>query len=190
MKVAVSDNAVPFVITYRRIIRKPKLVRRRKFVGPVQFAKNVLVKMIDFVEEMAFSTETEVIDPGHSVSVHWAIQVEDPWDVAPGREANLIAFRMDNDMPPCGAHFEIISPPDRAPSRQEQDDAAERGFHARTGGAKFVRPPDPAYIPRPVKPLVQDDDDNDDDSQNRRAQIHHRHDDASSVDLDDDKDLV
>jgi len=159
MSIALSDGAVPFVISYRKILKRPKLVRKRHFVGPAQLARNLLVKAIEFFEDIAYETTTEEIDPGRSVAVHWAINVEDPWDVAPGREMNLIAHRMAGDIPPGGAHFEIISQPK---AEEQQSPLQPREMtpedYARTAGAEsshsFVRPPDPAYAPRPVAPLI------------------------------------
>jgi hypothetical protein len=177
MKISMADSGVPFVVSYRKILRKPKLVRQRKFVGPVQLVKNILLKAVEFIDDVTYETTTETIDPGQSVAVHWAITVEDPWDVPPGREANLIAYRMAGDMPPCGAHFEIISQPKQQAEPEEvselapEDLRSDKGSvwagmnNARTappsrppaqGNGRFVRPPDPAYAPRPVEPLVDE----------------------------------
>lgn len=172
MKVTMKDGAVPFVITFRKILEKPKLKRQRRFVGPGQFVKNLILKTIELVEDAAFETQTEVVDPGRTVAVHWAVSVEDPWDVS-SNEANLIAFRMDGDRPPCGAHFEIISPdqPTRPPARQDtyQTELSPEQFNQVAAGSSYQderlsrpqqmwsRPADPAYIPRPVEPLVRED---------------------------------
>jgi hypothetical protein len=162
MKVSLTDAGVPFVITYRKFLKKPKLERRRRFVGPVQLARNILLKAIEFIDDVAYVTETTTVDPGQSVAVHWAVQIEDPWDVTPGREMGLVAFRMMNDMPPCGAHFEIISPPPKEipePSGEfrPEDLQSDKGkIWAGQQGEKFVRPPDAAYAPRPVQPLVEE----------------------------------
>lgn len=175
MKVTMNEGAVPFVLTFRKILQKPKLKRERRFVGPTQLIKNLLVKAIDAIEEAAFETKTEVIDPGRTVAVHWAVSLEDPWDVT-GGEANLVAYRMDGDRPPCGAHFEIISP-NKAPKQRERVEdeipvelspeqfdrlVAAQQAHAhqhahqlnnRTSGPVWRRPADPAYAPRPISPL-------------------------------------
>lgn len=113
-----SDAGVPIVVTYRKIIKKPKIHRHRQFVGPFQMVKNILARTLELIEEAAFETKTEVLDPGQSVSVHWAISVEDPWEVSTGREKNLIAYRMLNDIPPSGVHFEVISPSTENPSQE------------------------------------------------------------------------
>ena len=125
MQVKMREGAVPFVISYRKIIKKPEIIRRRVFVGPLQLAKNAAVKLIEFLENVAYETVTEVKDPGKSVAVHWAVEVEDPWDATPGREMNLVAIRMGQDMPPCGAHFEIVSP--------QRDEPQTRGGRPATG---------------------------------------------------------
>ena len=145
MDIRLGNGAVPFVISYRKILKTPKVIRRRRFIGVSQLMKNILEKAIEFIEAVAFETETEVIDPGKSVAVHWAVHVEDPWDIQLGREANLIAFRMLDDKPPCGAHFEIISnTPDATPAEEKTQ---ETGSNER---------PHPAYTPRRVLPLVPD----------------------------------
>lgn len=108
-KISVDDSAVPFVITYRNIKKKPKVARTRKFVGAVQLFKNLLINALDYIDNVAFETNTKIIDPGVSTSVHWAVNIADPWDISPGRETNLIAYRMLDDVPPSALHFEIIS---------------------------------------------------------------------------------
>lgn len=111
MKVTLSNAGVPFVISFRKILRKPKITRERRFVGTARIVKNLLVKVIELIEDVAFETKTTTDDPGKSVVVHWAVTIPDAFDPTSGNEKNLIAFRMLNDMPPCGAHFEIISQP-------------------------------------------------------------------------------
>lgn len=172
MKITMKDGAVPFVITFRKILQRPKIKRKRQFVGPGQFVKNMLLKALEMVDDAAFETITDVEDPGKTVAVHWAVSVEDPWDVTTG-EANLIAYRMDGDRPPCGAHFEIISPEEASRPPVEQgpteltpeafDRLAERmrvgGGHQdmhQTSGPMWRRPADPAYSPRPVEPLLNE----------------------------------
>ena len=121
MKVQVSEHSVPFVITYRKVLRRPKLVKTRQFVGVIQMMKNAMVRAITAVEELAFETETKVEDPGQSVAVHWAVDVEDPWDTTTGREKNLVAYRMLGDKPSSGMHFEIFSMPPK------EEEATEEG---------------------------------------------------------------
>ncbi len=121
MQVKMREGAVPFVISYRKILKKPKIERRRIFVGPLQLMKNAAVKLIELFEVVAYETVTDVKDPGKSVAVHWAVEVEDPWDATPGSEMNLVAVRMGEDLPPCGAHFEIVSPEERPRGRGNGD---------------------------------------------------------------------
>jgi hypothetical protein len=177
MKVSLGESGVPIVVTYRKIIKKPKIVRQRRFVGAVQLVKNFLTKAIEMVEEAAFETKTEVIDPGQSVSVHWAISVEDPWDTTTGAEKGLVAYRMLNDIPPSGVHFEVISPIKEAaptaevgkpeppapqrPDPTELSPEAFRSLRARQespgrvqGG--FRMPPAPEYGPRRVKTIEEE----------------------------------
>jgi len=186
-KLSISDSGVPFVITFRKIIRKPKMTRERKFVGALSLVKNLLVKIIETIEDVAFETVIQELDPGQSVSVHWAVTIPDAFDPTTGREKNLVAFRMLNDMPPCGAHFEIISPPKEEltseesakqdPQRSLAHDITPEQFEllrlrqeqqailseTRTPNGKFQRPPSAAYNPRPVKTLdeeIEEESDN------------------------------
>ncbi len=177
-KISISDAGVPFVISFRQILRKPKMTRHRRFVGPIRIVKNLLIKAIEVFEEVAFVTEIEELDPGKSVSVHWAVTIPDAFDPTTGVEKNLVAFRMLNDMPPCGAHFEIISPmkeekADRSPEehqthlahditpeqfevlrqRQEQQILLQE---TKGPNGTFRRPPNPAYETRPVKTLDEE----------------------------------
>jgi len=144
--VKISDQGAPFVISFRRILKTPKITRSRQFVGLANFVKNCLVKAIEFVEKNAFETKTEVIDPGKSVVVHWAVNIRDPWETQTG-EADLVAFRMDGDKPPCGAHFEVITAEKRA--------APPAPAHAEEGEAETEGHP---YRRRSVQPIVGDDD--------------------------------
>jgi hypothetical protein len=182
-KVSISDAGVPFVISFRKILRKPKMTRERRFVGPLRIVKNLLVKAIEVFEDVAFETKIEEVEPGKSVAVHWAVTIPDAFDTSSGIERNLMAFRMLNDMPPCGAHFEIISPlkeealtPEQAAAakaaqktnlaydlspeqfeklRQHQEQQAL--LHETKGvNGGFVRPPNPAYETRPVKTLDEE----------------------------------
>ena len=182
-KVSISDAGVPFVITFRKILRKPKMTRERRFVGSVRMVKNLLIKVIETIEGVAFETKIEELEPGKSVSVHWAVTIPDAFDPTTGREKNLVAFRMLNDMPPCGAHFEIISPlkeekADVSPEevvqtspqmdlvhditpeqfeilrlRQQQQEMPQRSPRVNGG---FHRSPDMAYAPRPIKTLEEE----------------------------------
>lgn len=178
-KLSISDAGVPFVITYRKILRKPKMTRERRFVGAINMMKNLIVKAIETIEDVAFETSIEEIDPGQSVSVHWAVTIPDAYDPTTGCEKNLVAFRMLNDMPPCGAHFEIISPPkeeaaDERPKAKPQTNLARELTpeqfellrlrqeqqvllsETREANGGFRRPPSAAYDPRPVKTLDEE----------------------------------
>lgn len=159
------ESAVPFVVTYRKILEKPKAKITTKRLGFRQIVKNIVLKAFEFYEDVAIERITEVESPGRSVAVHWAFQVEDPWDVSPGREANLVGCRMLDDVPPSGAHFEIISPERKVeehispPISQHangvvrlQDDP--RSYNSRR---PFVRPPAEQYVARHVAPIVLDD---------------------------------
>lgn len=153
MEVKLADSAVPFVVTYRKYLRTPKMKITRRFVGPAQLVKNIIGLVAHVVDDLCFIEEREVTDPGKSVAVHWAIQVEDPWDAEPGREANLIAHRMIGDRPPCGAHFEIITPVREQEGGEEMSPEEFSAQRSATNGNGWQRPAHAAYGPRRVKPL-------------------------------------
>jgi len=125
MKIPMSDGGVPFVVTYRKILQKPKIKRQRRFVGFAQLAKNLVVKVIETFESSAFETTTEYLDPGQSVAVHWAIGLEDPFDTRPGVEKNLVAYRMENDIPPSGLHFEVFMAQPKMPEEMSPEEFAK-----------------------------------------------------------------
>jgi hypothetical protein len=171
MKISMSDQGVPFVVTYRKWLRRPKVTQTTRFVGVRQLLKNAWGMAASVIHDLAYEQTNEVKDPGKSVVVHWAIQVEDPWDIAPGREANLVAYRMMGDRPPCGAHFEIISVAEQE-AEQPSGDVSPEELQSGNGAGRvkrvsehssqpsimhphsFIRPPAPAYAPRVVEPLV------------------------------------
>lgn len=184
MKVSISDAGVPFVISFRKILRKPKMTRHRRFVGPIGVVKNLLVKLIEVIEDVAFETKIEELDPGKSVSVHWAVTIPDAFDPTTGVEKNLVAFRMLNDMPPCGAHFEIITPmkeekADVSPEEMAHNESPRTSLvhditpeqfellrhrqeqqtllrETKGPNGTFRRPPNQAYESRPVKTLDEE----------------------------------
>jgi hypothetical protein len=131
MKIPMSEGGVPFVVTYRKILRKPKIKRERKFVGITQLVKNLMVKAIEAVEAAAFETTTEYLDEGQSVAVHWALTVEDPFDTRPGVEKSLIAYRMLDDIPPNGLHFEVFMA-DRKPQGLKSPEGESQGESRRS----------------------------------------------------------
>ena len=62
MKVSMHDGGVPFVVTYRKVLRKPKVKRERRFAGVLRTVKNLLVKAIETVEEAATDAAEEAGD--------------------------------------------------------------------------------------------------------------------------------
>lgn len=150
MNVPLRKGSVPFVISYVKVLRRPKVKQERSFVGLIQIMKNVVVKAIEFIEDVAFETNIEHIDPGQTVSVHWAIDVEDPWDMSTGREKNLIAYRMLNDVPPSGVHFEIIS------SCEEETEGDSSGRELNTVAKEAPAHPDHRHGPTELTPEQYD----------------------------------
>lgn len=150
IEMTMPEQAVPFVISYRQVVKKPQVERRRIFVGPIQLVKNVLASALEFIEHVAFDTETNVIDPGRSNVVHWAVTIEDPWDN--NREATLIAHKTHGDRPPCGAHFEIVSHAETHDNRELRGRARGNGGTKTTSNPLLTRPIDPAYLRQPPYP--------------------------------------
>jgi len=99
-------GTVPIVLSYRRVSKRPKLRRVKRFVGFRQVARNLVEKAIDFVQEVAYETDHEVLECGKTEVVHWALQVADPW--SNDNEGELVVTRVP-DKPACGANFEIIT---------------------------------------------------------------------------------
>jgi len=106
MENVVQGGTVPIVLSYRRVSRRPKLRRIKRFVGFRQVARNLAEKAIDFVQEIAYETDHEVLECGKTEVVHWALQVADPW--SNDNEGELVVTRVP-DKPACGANFEIIT---------------------------------------------------------------------------------
>lgn len=106
MENTVQGGTVPIVLSYRRVSRRPKLRRIKRFVGFRQVARNLMEKAIDFVHEVAYETDHEVLECGKTEVVHWAVQVADPW--SSDNEGELVVTRVP-DKPACGANFEIIT---------------------------------------------------------------------------------
>lgn len=96
---------MPIVISYRKVTEKPEIRRTRRFVGWSRVLKNVAIKAIEFVQDICYETESEVLNAGKQRVVHWAVEVDNPWGCG---ESSLVAVRVP-DKPACGAHFEIIT---------------------------------------------------------------------------------
>lgn len=118
MENVVQGGTVPIVLSYRRVSKRPKLKRIKRFVGLRQVARNLLEKAIDFVQEVAYETEHEVLECGKTEVVHWAVQVEDPWGTDNAGE--LVVTRVP-DKPACGANFEIITIDENMGKAPEED---------------------------------------------------------------------
>ena len=112
-------GTVPIVFSYRRVTKRPKIERTRRFVGLKRVFGTLVHRAIEWVEELAYEVQDEVMDAGREEAVHWALQVDDPW--GPSAQSQLIVTRMP-DRPACGANFEII----RIEEPQSQPDTPER----------------------------------------------------------------
>jgi len=141
MRVPIGDGAVPFVITYRRIIKKPKIIRRRRFNGVFGTIRNLLVKFVEVIEEAALTEETECVDPGRTVTVHWALTIDDPFDTTPGTEKTLVAYRMMGDAPPSGLHFEVFIPESEG-RQKDSSPPATGGINSTTSLLHDITPED------------------------------------------------
>ena len=72
-------GTVPIVFSYRRVTKRPEVKRHRRFVGLKNVVRNIGIKAIELIEDLAYETETEVLDAGEQQVVHWQLQVDDPW---------------------------------------------------------------------------------------------------------------
>ena len=120
----VRGGTVPIVFSYRKVTKRPEIKRHRRFVGFKNVMRNLGIKAIELIEDLAYETETEVLDAGEQTVVHWQLQVDDPWRVD-GRQAGLIVTRVD-DRPACGANFEIVTIDDPADQDIDPDARARR----------------------------------------------------------------
>ncbi len=102
-----SDEAAPIVFTYRRVSRPPVIERRKRFVGVRAAIRNAVSLLKETVEHLVYVDDHKVIDAGESTAVHWAIQVEDPFDAS--SPSPVIAVQTHGYRPPAGFHFEVIS---------------------------------------------------------------------------------
>lgn len=181
-RIQMPDSGVPIVVTYRKYLRSPKLKRERRFVGPVQFIKNIFAKTLDMIEDAAFETRIEHIDPGQSVSANWAITVGDPFNPSPEADRQrLTAYRLGKEVPPAGVHFEVITPArkKKGPDHEErpeygpEEDPVDLSPEAFTAlqrkreqaallsegqgpNGRFRPPPAPQYGPRRVKTIDEE----------------------------------
>ncbi len=105
MKGTVRGGTVPLVISYRKVTKKPEVQRTRRFVGWKRMLANVAIKAIEAIEDIAYETETEVLDAGEQQVVHWAICVEDPWGL--NDQSTLTAQRLP-DKPAAGVALEVV----------------------------------------------------------------------------------
>lgn len=97
-------GSVPFVVSYKKVSRRPKVRTKRKFVGIRGVFKNVVGKVTNQIDEIFFTYEQEIMEQGVTKVVHWAIDVNDPWGV--NERAGVVCTRLP-EIPPCGTHYEI-----------------------------------------------------------------------------------
>lgn len=98
-------GTVPFVVSYRKVSKRPKVKHKRKFVGFRKLFRNVGGMFLSAVEDIAYETESEIVDAGKTKVVHWAVNVDDPWGINP--QATMVATRLP-EKPACGMHYEIV----------------------------------------------------------------------------------
>lgn len=118
----VKGGRVPFVVSYRRITKRPVYKRIREFVGFRKVLLNLAIKALDFVEDVCFESGNEVVDPGEQSVVHWAVEIDDPWGV---NNISHLAARKVLDKPGCGAHYEVIRIVDEKAEQAEAKRQAE-----------------------------------------------------------------
>jgi hypothetical protein len=99
-------GTVPFVVSYRKVNKRPEIKRTRKFVGIRQVYRNLVGLVLNTVEDVAYETDTEIDEEGLKTKVvHWAVNVDDPWGI--NDTATMVATRLP-DKPACGMHYEIV----------------------------------------------------------------------------------
>jgi hypothetical protein len=119
-------GSVPFVVSYKKVSRRPKIKTKRRFVGFRGAIKNIVGKIGSELDDMFFTYEQEIEEQGIAKVVHWAIDVNDPWGV--NERAGVVCSRLP-EIPPCGTHYEItmLDPSLEVPVEpQPQNGAARR----------------------------------------------------------------
>lgn len=98
-------GTVPFVISYRKVSKRPKIEHDRKFVGIRQVYRNITGLVLNTIEDIFYETESKIVDAGKTKVVHWAVNVDDPWGI--NDTATMVASRVP-EKPACGMHYEIV----------------------------------------------------------------------------------
>lgn len=120
----ILGGTTPICISYRRSADRPVLKHKRRFVGFRQLVQNAIDLISDTFDSLAFETEETLVLGEDSVSVHWALEIDDPWGSNP--ESSIVAVRVP-EVPPAGQHFEIfkIDPSLKKPDPDEHVDPAD-----------------------------------------------------------------
>lgn len=121
-------GSVPFVVSYKKVSRRPKVKTKRKFVGIRGVVRNVVGKITNEIDEIFFTYEQEIMEQGVTKVVHWAIDVNEPWGV--NDRTGVVATRLP-EIPPCGTHYEITM----------LDPSLEHPVETRVNGAQTARRP-------------------------------------------------
>jgi hypothetical protein len=99
-------GTVPFVVSYRKVNKRPEIKTERKFVGIRQMYRNLVGMVLNAVEDVAYETDTVIDEEGLKTKVvHWAVNVDDPWGI--NDTASMVATRLP-EKPACGMHYEIV----------------------------------------------------------------------------------
>lgn len=165
-------SPAPVVITYRKVFRRPKFNVESKFVGFRKAVHNAWVKLLALVDDVAFETKQDLIDPGESKAVHWALHIERPWES--GSRAGVVAIQIPGDVPHSGLHCEVISIVEEGeedksiPARKNSNgtsahdsDVARSRIREALGSGPYAAPvydKTPATVVTPVDPEVDEDD--------------------------------
>lgn len=118
-------GSVPFVVSYKKVSRRPKVKVKRKFVGIRGIFKNIVGKIGAEIDEIFFTYEQEIMEQGVTKVVHWAVDVNDPWGV--NERSGVVCTRLP-EIPPCGTHYEItmLDPSLEEPVRRPNNGTAAR----------------------------------------------------------------
>jgi len=157
MTTIVRGGHVPVIFTYRRVTKRPEIKRSKSFIGWKRIVGTLVHRALEWVEDLAYEANDEVLDAGREESVHWALQVDDPW--GPHENGQLVVTRVPENFR-GGMNFEMIRI-EEPQTEQEQDERARRPANfeqARSRMRDMIQreqqfvPPPPPQQPQPQRP--------------------------------------
>lgn len=128
----VRGGHVPIIFSYRRVTKRPEIKRTKRFIGWKRIVGTLLHRALEWVEELAYSEGSEVMEAGREESVHWALQVDDPW--GPNDTSQLVVTRVPEHFK-GGMNFEMI----KIEEPREDDDVVRVGPARRPANFETAR---------------------------------------------------